>query len=55
MTANKPETALHRAPTFSLPLASRGGISTCEVVLAKLVQWFTGTASAPDSDQLWLH
>ena len=27
MTANKPETALYRAPTFSL-LASHGGISS---------------------------
>ena len=26
MTANKPETALYRAPTFSLLLASHGGI-----------------------------
>ena len=25
MTANKPETALYRAPTFSLLLVSRGG------------------------------
>ena len=29
MTANKPETALYRAPTFSLLLASHGGISLC--------------------------
>ena len=29
MMANKPETALYRAPTFSL-LASHGGISLCE-------------------------
>ena len=31
MTANKPETALYRAPTFSLLLASHGGIGlwTC--------------------------
>ena len=28
MTANKPETALYRAPTLSL-LASHGGISSC--------------------------
>ena len=28
MTANKPETALYRAPTFSLLLASHGGISS---------------------------
>ena len=27
-TANKPETALYRAPTFSLLLASHGGISS---------------------------
>ena len=27
MTANKPETALYRAPTFSLLLASHGGSS----------------------------
>ena len=27
MTANKPETALYRAPTFSLLLVSHGGIS----------------------------
>ena len=26
---NKPETALYRAPTFSLLLASHGGISSC--------------------------
>ena len=29
MMANKPETALYRAPTFSLLLASHGGISSC--------------------------
>ena len=28
MTANKPETALYRAPTFSLLLVSHGGISS---------------------------
>ena len=28
MTANKPETALYRAPTFSLLLASHGGINS---------------------------
>ena len=28
MTANKPKTALHRAPTFSLFLVSHGGISS---------------------------
>ena len=28
MTANKPEKALYRAPTFSLLLASHGGISS---------------------------
>ena len=27
--ANKPETALYRAPTFSLLLASHGGINSC--------------------------
>ena len=31
MTANKPETVLYRAPTFSLLLASHGGISSCTV------------------------
>ena len=31
MTANKPETALYRAPTFSLLLASHGGIGSCAV------------------------
>ena len=29
MTANKPETALHKVPTFSLLFASHGGISSC--------------------------
>ena len=29
MTANKPETMLYRAPTFSLLLVSNGGISSC--------------------------
>ena len=29
MTANKPETALYRAPTFSLLLVSHGGTSSC--------------------------
>ena len=29
MTANKPETALYRAPTFSLLLMSHGEISLC--------------------------
>ena len=29
MAANKPETALYRAPTFSLLLVSHGGISLC--------------------------
>ena len=29
MKANKPETALYRAPTFSLLLVSHGGISWC--------------------------
>ena len=28
MTANKPETVLYRAPTFSLLLSSHGGISS---------------------------
>ena len=28
-TANEPETALYRAPTFSLLLASHGGLSLC--------------------------
>ena len=30
MKANKPETALYRAPTFSLLLASHGGFSLCD-------------------------
>ena len=29
VTANRPETALYRAPTFSLLLVSHGGISSC--------------------------
>ena len=32
MTANKPETAVYRAPTFSLLLASHGGISSCRKI-----------------------
>ena len=31
-TANKSETVLYRAPTFSLLLVSHGGISSCRMV-----------------------
>ena len=33
MMANKSETALYRAPTFSLLLVSHGGISSCTVYI----------------------
>ena len=38
MTANKPETALYRTPTFSLLLASHGGNSLCAIVIP--VVWY---------------
>ena len=36
MTANKPETALYRAPTLSLLLASHGVISSCMCINASV-------------------
>ena len=36
MTANKPETALYRAPTFSLLLASHGGINAWKIHILNL-------------------
>ena len=37
MVANEPETALYRAPNFSLLLAPHGGISSCIAMIATVI------------------